>query len=214
MRDRFNFRAPVATVIAVVSGVIVLFTYIFPLDDLRSTILSWVVIAAAAALLIGVVNLLTVHMGKLRQGKGLYSFVLIFSLAVTFAVTFLDTQLIIPEFNINIDISDFLFTYIQVPVETSLMAVMAVTLTYAAARLATHRPNIFSFIFGATLVLTLLASGPILGIEVTFLQNFVDTWIIQTFASAGARGILLGVGLGTIATGLRILMGVDRPYGG
>ena len=212
MRDRFNFRAPVATVIAVVSGVIVLFTYIFPLDDLRSTILSWVVIAAAAALLIGVVNLLTVHMGKLRQGKGLYSFVLIFSLAVTFAVTFLDTQLIIPEFNINIDISDFLFTYIQVPVETSLMAVMAVTLTYAAARLATHRPNIFSFIFGATLVLTLLASGPILGIELPL--GFVNTWIVQTFASAGARGILLGVGLGTIATGLRILMGVDRPYGG
>jgi hypothetical protein len=188
--------------------VIVLFTYIFPLDDLRSTILSWVVIAAAAALLIGVVNLLTVHMGKLRQGKGLYSFVLVFSLAITFAVTFLDIQVS------DISLSDFLFTYIQVPVETSLMAVMAVTLTYAAARLATHRPNIFSFIFGATLVLTLLASGPILGIEVTFLQDIVNTWIIQTFASAGARGILLGVGLGTIATGLRILMGVDRPYGG
>jgi hypothetical protein len=25
---------------------------------------------------------------------------------------------------------------------------------------------------------------------------------------------LLGVALGTVATGIRILMGVDRPYGG
>lgn len=206
MREKFKFRAPVATVIAVVSGIIVLFTYIFPLEDLRSTILSWVVIAAAAALLIGVFNLLSVHMGKLRQGKGFYSLVLIFFLALTFAVTFFDIQVG------DIDISDFLFTYIQVPVEKSLMAVMAVTLTYAAARLATYRPNIFSFIFGATLVLTLLASGSIIGLG--FLQDFVNTWIVQTFASAGARGILLGVGLGTIATGLRILMGVDRPYGG
>jgi hypothetical protein len=31
---------------------------------------------------------------------------------------------------------------------------------------------------------------------------------------AGARGILLGVALGTVATGLRILIGADRPYGG
>jgi len=31
---------------------------------------------------------------------------------------------------------------------------------------------------------------------------------------AGARGILLGVSLGVIATGVRILIGSDRPYGG
>jgi hypothetical protein len=29
---------------------------------------------------------------------------------------------------------------------------------------------------------------------------------------AGVRGILLGVALGTIATGLRVLMGAERPY--
>jgi hypothetical protein len=29
---------------------------------------------------------------------------------------------------------------------------------------------------------------------------------------AGARGILLGVALGTVATGLRVLLGIDRPY--
>jgi len=34
------------------------------------------------------------------------------------------------------------------------------------------------------------------------------------FAAGGARGILLGVALGTLTTGLRILFGADRPYGG
>ena len=29
---------------------------------------------------------------------------------------------------------------------------------------------------------------------------------------AGARGIMLGVALGTIAVGLRVLLGADRPY--
>ena len=31
-------------------------------------------------------------------------------------------------------------------------------------------------------------------------------------ALAGTRGIILGVALGTVVTGLRLLMGIDRPY--
>jgi hypothetical protein len=38
--------------------------------------------------------------------------------------------------------------------------------------------------------------------------------ITQIFAAAGARGILLGVALGTLTTGLRVLFGADRLYGG
>ena len=30
----------------------------------------------------------------------------------------------------------------------------------------------------------------------------------------GARGLLIGIALGTLLTGLRVLFGVDRPYGG
>jgi len=42
----------------------------------------------------------------------------------------------------------------------------------------------------------------------------IRSWILGVPAVGGARGILLGVALGTIATGIRILMGADRPYGG
>jgi DNA-binding beta-propeller fold protein YncE len=38
--------------------------------------------------------------------------------------------------------------------------------------------------------------------------------IAQVLAGAGARGILLGMALGILTTGLRILFGADRPYGG
>ena len=33
-------------------------------------------------------------------------------------------------------------------------------------------------------------------------------------SSGGARGLLIGVALGTLLTGLRVLFGIDRPYGG
>jgi hypothetical protein len=202
MRSRFNFKAPVATIVALMFGWIILLSYIFPmegLESLRNDILSWVVIASAAALLIGVINLLSVHLGKIRsgQGGGFYSLSLVAAMILTFIFTLLQG----PEGSIP----QWLFTYIQIPVESSLMAVMAVTLTYASARLLTRRTNVFSAIFVITLLVTLFTINPIFGIQIT---------ITRVLASAGARGILLGVGLGTIATGLRILIGSDRPYGG
>jgi hypothetical protein len=36
----------------------------------------------------------------------------------------------------------------------------------------------------------------------------------RTFSGGGARGLLIGIALGTLLTGLRVLFGVDRPYGG
>jgi hypothetical protein len=40
----------------------------------------------------------------------------------------------------------------------------------------------------------------------------IKEWVLRVPTMAGARGILLGVALGIIATGLRILLGADRPY--
>jgi len=42
----------------------------------------------------------------------------------------------------------------------------------------------------------------------------VARWVTQVWALGGARGILIGVALGTLTTGLRVLFGADRPYGG
>jgi hypothetical protein len=202
-----KFRAPISTAVAIGSGVIVLLTFIFDLTDIRNIILGWVVIATAMALLIGVVNLVTVHAAKMRAGeKPLYSFVLILSLFITFTITVLSGP--------DATIPQWIFEYIQVPIETSLMAVMAVTLTYAAAQLLNRRPNIYSIIFVGVLIIILLGTGPILGIEVPLVQDTVRPWLTQVWASAGARGILIGVGLGTVATGIRILTGADRPFGG
>jgi hypothetical protein len=37
-------------------------------------------------------------------------------------------------------------------------------------------------------------------------------WLMAVPVSAGARGILLGIALATIVTGVRVLIGQDRSY--
>lgn len=199
----------VNTIIAICVGLIVLAGYFIPgLGFLRDTLVKWAVILGGAALLVGVVNLLTVHWNKVQQrNKGaVYSAVLIFSFFITVIVVGLDG----PTGNW----SRWLFENIQVPVEASLLALLSVTLAYAAMRLLQRRRDVFSIIFILAMLLALLGTAPLYWLgEVTFLSD-LKSWLANVPATAGARGILIGVALGTVATALRILMGTDRPYGG
>jgi hypothetical protein len=201
-----------AVAIAIAGGILVLAGYFIPITVLRfvrSVLLDWAVILAAFAVLVGVFNLLLVHFDKVRRKqKGMaYSAILI----VFLVATFLFGLVLKPEHPYMVAA----FTAVQLPVEASLMALLAVTLTYASIRLLRRRLNLFSIIFLICALLTLLGTAPIpfLG-QFPGLSNWLRPVLSQVLAAAGARGILLGVALGTLTTGLRVLFGADRPYGG
>jgi hypothetical protein len=113
----------------------------------------------------------------------------------------------------NSFVLNFALDAIIIPAEATLMALLAVTLIYASARLLQRRADAMSFIFLGIAVVILLMSAPlpfgkIPGAEI------VEWFITRFFAVAGARGILIGVALGALTTGLRVLFAIDRPYGG
>jgi hypothetical protein len=197
-------------IIAIISGLFILLGYFFPgvFGSLQSMLIGWAIILAAFALLLGIFNLAMVHWKKTgSEGPGsIYSIVLLISLAVT---------MIIAGFSGPVGAwSLWVFNTFQVPVEISLLAVLAIILVYAVARLLSRRPKWNTILFVVTVLLVLLGSVPLFIIGEIAPLTAVRSWLAQVPAIAGARGILLGVALGTVATGLRILIGVDRPYGG
>ncbi len=203
--------APVSAIVAILAGLLVLLGYFVPLDMLQSVramLVQWVVILAAFGLLVGVINLGKVHWFKVRSrqpGSG-YSVLLLLALVITFLVAIF--------FGPTASPSMWIFNHIQVPVESSLAALLAVVLAYTSVRLLIHRPNLFSVIFVVTILIVLLGTAPLLLFNEVPELSWLRSLIAQVPVVAGSRGILLGVTLGTIATGIRILMGVDRPYGG
>jgi hypothetical protein len=102
------------------------------------------------------------------------------------------------------------------PVEQSLMAILVVVLIYSIARMFKDRYNLISIVFIATVLVMLILAVPWFGVAIPGLHgpSGIRSLIAEIPAVAGARGILIGIGLGTIATGLRVLIGADRPYGG
>jgi hypothetical protein len=188
---------------------IVLLGYFYPvqLESFRIVLLDWAIIIAAMAVLIGIYNLIAVQMEKIRtrQKGGTYGVILVIALIITFGL-----GLILgpenPYMRLTVDA-------IIVPVEASLMALLAVTLIYASIRLLRRRLDVMSVIFLAVAVIFLLAIVPMPFGGLSALQDFVLE-VTGMFSRGGARGLLIGIALGTLLTGLRVLFGIDRPYGG
>jgi len=198
----------VTAAFAIAAGLIVLLGYFFPdqLGSLRILLLDWAVLIAGMAVLVGIYNLAAVQMEKFRAGQkgGAYGALLVISLIMTFGF-----GLILGPENQYMRLT---MDAIIVPVETSLMAILVVTLIYASIRLLRRRLDVMSVVFLATAVIFLILTmptpfGPVPGDQAML-------GFLAMFSGGGARGLLIGIALGTLLTGLRVLFGIDRPYGG
>jgi hypothetical protein len=198
-------------VVAIASGVIVLLGYFVPgiemLDNFRLLLTDWAVVIAGMAVLVGVLNLVFVQMEKVRtrQKGSAYSALLVVSL--------LGTALYGSILGLNNTIMDFTMDAVIVPVEASLLAILAVTLVYASIRLLRRRTDMMSVILLVTVVLFLLAVMPKPFGSIPIFDQMILS-LAGMISSGGTRGLLIGVALGTLLTGLRVLFGIDRPYGG
>lgn len=194
--------------LAIAAGLTVLLGYFYPeqLESLRLVLVDWAIIIAGVAVLVGIFNLAAVQMEKIRtrQRNSTYGALLVLALILTFGFGLIlgpDS----PYMRLTVDA-------IIVPVEASLMAILTVTLIYASIRLLRRRVDVLSVVFLAVALIFLILVmptpfGPIPGDRA--LLDFLGM-----FSRGGARGLLIGISLGTLLTGLRVIFGVDRPYGG
>lgn len=210
---KLKIKAPVSTTIAIATGIIVLIGYFINiplLDSLRKVFLQWAVILSALALVIGIFNLGYVHIKKITsQSSGeAYSVILLLSMGLTVVVVIV--------FSPTGELSQWLYDNVIFPVEASLLALISIVLLYASIRLFRRGITLFSVIFLLTTLVVLIGSVSIAGFQIPGLSGSdgIRALLVQIPAVGGARGILIGVALGAIATGLRVLMGADRPYNG
>ncbi len=205
MRRGFFSLLPVGIAIAV--GLIVLvhqfISNIF-LDELGSVLIAWSAIIAAFAVLLGLLNVLSVHLRRLihHDGNVVSSVVILISAFVVFLV-------VLPSGGAS-PASAWVFRYLYQPLEASFLALLVFFIASAAYRALRAQSWETSLLVIATLVV-LIGSAPIANLISPLLPAAKD-WVMNVPAVAGVRGILFGVALGIIATGLRLLTGIDRQY--
>ena len=128
-------------------------------------------------------------------------------LLVGFVVTFIVGMILTPA-NMNFMSA---IASIQVPVESSLLAMVSVVLLMTAFGFFHRRHDLMGFIFiGSVLVFLILGSGLLHSLDNDWMRDLIA--MLNTIPLAGTRGILIGIALGSIVTALRQLFGFDRSY--
>jgi len=178
------------------------------LDGLGSYFIDMAIIIAAFALFLGMFNVIRVHARKLRERQTgwLYSLVLVASMLIVLAVG-LPAQRGQPA-GTSQPMVQWIFEYIQAPIQASLSALLVFFVVTAAFRLLRVR-SIESAVM--LIVVLLVLVGQVTVGFVPILPDIKD-WILNVPTMAGVRGILLGVALGALLTGIRLLLGIERPY--
>ncbi len=193
-----------STAVAIAVGIIVLLGYFFPvplLNALGIAFKEWAIILTAFALLVGLVNLLLVHLARIlrRQEPGaLYSIIVL--------VTSITVMLIGLVFGVADAPMSWIFDHVYLPLQGAFFALAAFFLATAAYR-AMRARSFETLLMLIAALIVLLGQTPLVN-----LLADAKAWALSVPSTAGVRGILLGVALGTIATGLRLLIGMDRPY--
>lgn len=170
-------------------------------NSYANNILKLVLPTVAIGVLIGILNLLGVHFGRIRRRERQwgYSFIVIVAAAAVIILWLLNVD----------DVNRLLLEDVQVAIESALAGLVLFALVYGAYRIMSRRVSWGNFLFILSLLVILIGALPLR--ETAFIAD-VRAWLLAVPVSAGARGILLGIALATVVTGVRVLIGQDRAY--
>ncbi len=173
------------------------------LDDIGRRLVHWTMIVAAFALVLGLLNLLSSHLSRIRRRERgwFYSLILVLMTVIVVVSGAPGTQAYAFA---------WLFRNVQFPLQATFFALLAFFIATAAFR-AFRARSFETLLMVVAGLLVLWGQVPVSRLLGDWGPAIKD-WILAVPTTAGARGILLGAALGIIATGMRVLLGFDRQY--
>lgn len=178
---------------------------IFADDFIQKFFLPWTYVQAPFGVILGLMSLVMMHTAKIQRKapKWQYSYFTLGSLVITCIAGFMwGTQNGTPFM--------WMFTNMQMPMSSTMFALLAFYIASAAYKAFRARsPEATVLLLAAVVVM--LAQVPI-GMKISKHLPDISQWILDVPNNAAKRGILLGIGLGGVATSLKILLGIERSY--
>lgn len=194
--------------IAFICGIVMIIQFFIPHPVSQKTyveVLHGQIIVGIFIIIIAIRSLCVVHIDKIRkkkEGWG-YSFITLFALSFT---AFVGIAFGMGEKSIFSD----LYQYIMVPMQSTMFSLLAFYMASAAFRAFKARTAQATLLL-ITALIVMFGRVPVGERVAPWLPAFIE-WVLMYPNMAAQRGILLGVGLGMIATSLKIILGIERGY--
>lgn len=188
-------------------GMIMLIQFFVPSEfsgEVRSEITDWVQIIYAFALIVGVVGLFKYHITRIsRKEEGwFFNLVTVSSLVFMAFLGFVFGRA---------DGSPFMwfFNHMMAPMQATVFSLLAFFVASAAYRgFQAKNTEAILLLLSTVFIMFGIAS---LGSSIPLFSDIAN-WVLMNPSMTARRGIFIGVGLGTIAVSLRVILGVERTY--
>ena len=198
-------KRPVPLIVGILSGLLVLASMLYiPLgSSILDAILNWVIVVAAVALLVAIASLVLTHLRFIVRGKKgfLLSLVLVISFLATLAL----------GLALGVDHPFFLgfVGAIIRPIETALLGLVALVMMSAAMKIFRERGwSALTVSFGVSAILFLiLGLGFLQNLNIPALNEVIR--FLEGLPMIGARGLLIGIGIGLLMMAFRVLFGLE-----
>lgn len=172
--------------------------------------LEWGLILAAAAFLLGLVNLIQVNLPKVikREQDWGYKLIMLVALAVTLVAGFTGGETRDSE-----GLYKWIYDYTFIPLNATMFALLAFYIASAAFRAFKARNLEAALLLGAAIIVMVarVPAGESLPLIGDYLPRFMN-WIMDVPNIAARRAIFIGAALGAVATGLRVILGLERSH--
>jgi hypothetical protein len=179
--------------------------------EMTKELLEWGVIISAGAFLLGVVNLIQVNWPVIQQRRtdwG-YKVAMLVALLAMLVAGFMGGESRLDDGQSF----KWLFDYFFVPLNATMFALLAFFIASAAFR-AFRARNTEATVMLLAAALVMLAAVPI-GASIPGVGEYLvatKNWIMSVPNIAARRAIFIGAALGAIATGLRVILGLERTH--
>lgn len=191
------------------SGMLMVVQYFIPAeisDDAYEYLLDWTVIIGIFALALGIWSLIRVSIEKVRRklpGYG-YTYVALIGLAVMVVIGLNPWGRGLEDYTFS-----HLFRYTMIPIQSTMFSLLAFFIASAAYRAFRARSVISAVLLIAALVMMfrVIPMG-----QLSIWINETANWLLLVPNLAAKRAIIIGVGLGMVATALKVVLGIERAY--
>ena len=165
---------------------------------------EWGLVLAATAFVLGAINVVQVNIPKIRRRERDWGYrvVLVGSALVMIIAGFWEGK--------EGTVFTYIFNHIFAPANATMFALLAFFIASAAFRAFRARNLDASLMLGAA-ILVMLGVIP-LGEMIWSGFDDLKQWILDYANNAGRRAIMIGAALGAIATGLRVILGLERSH--
>jgi hypothetical protein len=206
-------KREIPILITLISGLFCLAGFFIPHPLVRKgyeDLQNWALILVGLTYILGVANVLRVNIDGVlkRQQDWAYKLVLLAGLAVMMIIGF-------AEGNAYLDTtSKFTWMYqnFYSPMSATMFALLAFFIASAAFRAFRIRSTEAMLLAIAAFIL-MLGRVPI-GNMISHWVPDAAEWLMEVPQNAAKRGILIGAALGVMATGIRLILGLEKAYGG